>query len=78
MVEISDIVVTKSKTYVISDTKVKMLQMAANDVSRVDIAKKMKLSLRTVESHFDNVRKAFKCKSTVALVAILIRRGILK
>ena len=78
MVEISDIVVTKKKTYVISDTKVKMLQMAADDIPRAEIAKKMKLSVRTVEAHFDNVRKAFNCKSTAALIAILIRRNILK
>lgn len=74
----TDIVVRKAKTLVISDAQLKMLQMAADDVPRTEIAKKLKLSVRTIEAHFDKIRTAFGCKSTTGLITTLMRKNVLK
>ncbi len=55
-----------------------MLQYAANDWSRVDIAAAFGVSVRTVEGYFDMVRKGLGKKSFAAALVELYRKKIIK
>lgn len=63
---------------VIPAKTVGMLQYAADDWSRVDIAEKVGLSVRTVEAHFDSVRRSLGKKTFSAALVELYRKKIIK
>ena len=62
----------------ISGYTIAMLQYAADDWSRLEIANEFEISIRTVEAHFDKVRKIFGKKSFAATLAELYRQKIIK
>lgn len=55
-----------------------MLQMAAYDWPRVEIAKYYELSVRTVEAHFDRVRKACGKRTFAGLLVELKRNNVIQ
>ena len=73
-----DIIVKSRASLVINDRHVRMFQMIADDTPRSEIAKKLKLSIRTLEADLDKVRNGLGCKNTAAAIAILFRKGIIK
>lgn len=68
----------KEVTIIIPAKKVAMLQMAANDMSRKEIANETGISVRTVEAAFDSVRKALAKKTFPATLVELVRKNIIK
>jgi DNA-binding CsgD family transcriptional regulator len=74
----ANIIIQAPKDVVITEQKIKIAQLVADDVHRKDIAKKMKLSIRTIEAHLDSMRYLLGVKSTPALIASLFRRNVLK
>lgn len=78
MSDYANVLVKTKKDVVITSQKIAIAQMIANDISRKDIAKKMKLSIRTVEMHVDSMRYLLGCDTTPALIAVLFRKGLIK
>lgn len=73
-----ELIVQTSSTFVIGKPHIKMVQMAANDIPREKIAESLNISVRTVESHFDKIRKVLGCKTMGGLIAIFFRKNLIK
>lgn len=73
-----EIVVLKSKQFVLDERDAAMLQMAADDWTRKGIAEYHGISVRTVEARFDMVRRQLGKKSFAAALVELYRQKIIK
>lgn len=73
-----NLVIKTKKTIFITEDKIKIAQMVADDVSRKEIASKTKRSVRTIEAHIDSMRLALGIQSTPALIAYLMRKKFIK
>lgn len=71
------ILITEQQT-IVSERDIKMVQMAADDFTRGEIATEFELSQRTVESIFDKLKAAGECKSMPALIALFFRKKLIK
>ncbi len=65
---------TTQKT--LTDREVEVLQMICNELSSKQIAKKLFLSVRTIETHRKNMIRKTGSKSLVALIKYAYRNGI--
>tara|TARA_R110000868_G_scaffold148180_1_gene369907 strand:- start:412 stop:648 length:237 start_codon:yes stop_codon:yes gene_type:complete len=74
----ANIIIQSPKDVVITEQKIKIAQMVADGIDRKSIAKKTKLSIRTIEAHIDSMRKILACESTPALIAVLFRKNLIK
>lgn len=52
--------------------------MLADDLTRIDIAKKLGISIRTLEGRLDKMRLAFDCNKEAGLVALFFRINLIK
>lgn len=73
-----DVVVKTKKTILISEQRITIAQMIADDYCRKDIAKHFKVSVRTIETHCNLMRRALGCQSITAMVVSLFRKGLIK
>lgn len=73
-----DIVVKTKKTILISEQRIIIAQMIADDYCRKDIAEHFKVSVRTIETHCNLMRTALGCQSIAATIASLMRKGLIK
>lgn len=73
-----ELIVETTTTFVIGKSHIEMVQMAANDIPREKIAETLDISVRTVESHFDKIRKVMKCKTMGGLIAVFFRKNLIK
>lgn len=73
----------KVKNFYISDEikftarQVDCIELLHNGLSIEDIAKKLFIAERTVETHIQNAKNALKCKKREDLIRILIQEGII-
>jgi FixJ family two-component response regulator len=73
-----EILVVNDAFFVLPERDAAMLQMAANDWARKDIAEKFGISVRTVEARFDMVRRQLGKKSFGAVLVELLRQKVIK
>ena len=74
----ANIIIQAPKDVVITEQKIKIAQMVADGIDRKSIAKKTKLSIRTIEAHIDSMRKILACETTPSLIAVLFRKNLIK
>jgi DNA-binding CsgD family transcriptional regulator len=73
-----DAVILKKNTVVISQKEIIIVQMLADGNRTADIAKKLKLSVRTIEANLDSLRNKFDAKTLPQLVAIFLKNQFIK
>jgi DNA-binding CsgD family transcriptional regulator len=73
-----DAVILKKNTVVISQREIIIVQLLADGNRTADIAKKMKLSVRTMEANLDGLRNKFDAKTLPQLVAIFLKNQFIK
>lgn len=73
-----EVIVERKDTVIVSQRNVDMVMAYSNGHSMAAIAKKQKLSKRTIESVFNKLRAEFGCKNLPHLVATFIRKGLIK
>lgn len=61
----------------LTDREIQILRMLANELSTKEIAEKLNLSSRTVDSHRENIKKKLNVTSMVSLVKAAIKHGYL-
>jgi len=66
------------KKIIISNKKVTLLQMMANDINRKVIAHHLNITNKTIDFHLSYMKKQLGCGSVYALLALMFRKGILK
>ena len=59
----------------LTDREIQVLRMLANELSAKEIADKLNLSVRTVETHRENIKKKFNVTSMISLVKLAIKYG---
>jgi two-component system vancomycin resistance associated response regulator VraR len=62
----------------ISETEITMIELFSHGYSADDVAKKIFLSRRTVETYLSRLRFVFNCRNTTELVAEFIRKKLIK
>lgn len=72
------IIVKSANIALVSEVQLKLVQLAADDMPRKDIAKELNLSPRTVEMYYDKIRHKFDCNTMPGLVALFFRNGLIK
>lgn len=72
------VIVIDKTSLVITKHQQNMLQLAANDVPRKEIAKNVFLSVRTVEAHFSKMAEKFNKKTTAGLIAEALRLKLIE
>lgn len=75
---ITDKVILKYELEKVTPGEISLVEMLANDYSRMEIAEKMQVSIRTVEFYFFNLRKRFGCRKEAALVTIFFRAKLIR
>lgn len=73
-----DIVIVGKKTILMPKEKADIVEMLSNDLSRDEIGKKLGMSKKTVDSRCEWIRKTLGCKSMNAVIAIFLRKGLIK
>jgi DNA-binding NarL/FixJ family response regulator len=66
------------KKIIISNKKVKILQMLVDDINRKIIADKLNITISAVDASIQFMKKKVNCESVYALIGIMFREGILK
>jgi len=61
----------------LTDREIQILRMLANELSAKEIADKLNLSVRTVETHRENIKKKFNVNSMISLVKLAIKYGFI-
>jgi len=69
---------TTPKSPILSSREKEILKLIAEENTNQDIAKKLFLSLRTVQNHRFNLQQKLNVNSPVALIKIAIQMGILE
>lgn len=59
------------------DSDIQLVQLVGNDLTRNQIAVKLKLSPRTIEAKIDILRHSFNCRSVVGLVMLFKRNNLI-
>lgn len=62
----------------LTDREIQVLRMLANELSAKEIADKLNLSVRTVETHRENIKKKFNVTSMISLVKLAIKYGYIE
>lgn len=78
MNEQKKIIVKSDNIALVSETQLRLVQLAADDIPRKDIAKELNLSPRTIEMYYDKIRHKFDCNTIPGLVALFFRNGLIK
>lgn len=73
-----EIIVKKKNMVILTGRRVELAQLMADDWSTSEIAAKYKVSTRTIEGHRDAMRKALGCAHVPAMIAVLMRKGLIK
>ncbi len=68
----------KDKSSYLTSREKQILKLIAEEVSNNDIAEKLFISVRTVETHRKNMMQKLNLDSTVALIKYAIHEGIIK
>ena len=68
----------KAKQALLTKREKEVLTLFAEGYSNIDIADKLYISVRTVESHKNHIMQKFELKSVVDLVKFAIKNGIIK
>lgn len=76
--QVNELVVLKSTQLTIKEEDAALVQMAADGLSRIEMAKKTKKSKRTIESRFEAMKDVVDAKSLSHLTAIFFRKGFIK
>jgi len=66
------------KEVIISNKKVKILQMMVDDINRKTIACDLNITNKTIDAHLKFMKKKVNCESVYALIGIMFRQGIIK
>ena len=61
-----------------AENKIEIIQGIANGVSVKNIAKELNISTRTIEKYLEQLRFEYKATATCHLVAIFLRKKIIK
>lgn len=59
----------------LTDREIQILKMLANELSAKEIADKLNVSVRTIDTHRENIKKKFNVNSMVSLVKQAIKYG---
>jgi len=59
-------------------TDISIVQMLADDLTPKEIAGKIFLSVRTVETRIFKLRQTFECRSVRGLIVLFFREGLIK
>lgn len=62
----------------LSDREIEILKLVTNGFSNKDIAEKLFLSTRTIESHKNHIMKKLNIKTTIDLVKYSVKKGIIE
>ncbi|WP_461788989.1 response regulator transcription factor [Pedobacter sp.] len=63
--------------YVLSTRELEIIQLITEEYSNEEIAKKLAISKRTVETHRKNIFKKTKVKSVVGLVMLAVKNNLI-
>ncbi|WP_113638209.1 response regulator transcription factor [Nubsella zeaxanthinifaciens] len=63
--------------YVLSTRELEIIQLITEEYSNEEIAKKLEISKRTVETHRKNIFKKTKVKSVVGLVMLAVKNNLI-
>ncbi|MGE6218276.1 response regulator transcription factor [Nubsella zeaxanthinifaciens] len=63
--------------YVLSTRELEIIQLITEEYSNEEIAKKLEISKRTVETHRNNIFKKTKVKSVVGLVMLAVKNNLI-
>lgn len=74
----NDVAENEDKSKELSSREFEILRLFAEGHSNQDIASKLFISIRTVESHKNHIMQKLELKSTVDLVKFAIRNGIIE
>jgi DNA-binding NarL/FixJ family response regulator len=73
-----EVVVQHDNTVIVSERNVDIIKDYSNGIVLSKIAKKNKLSVRSVEAIIAKLKSEFKCKNITHLVATFLRKGLIK
>ncbi len=62
----------------LSDREIQVLRMLVNELSTKEIAEKLNISIRTVDSHRENIKKKLQVNSMISLVKAAIKYGFVE
>ncbi len=68
---------TLNPVYVLSTRELEIIQLITEEYSNEEIAKKLAISKRTVETHRKNIFKKTKVKSVVGLVMLAVKNNLI-
>jgi DNA-binding NarL/FixJ family response regulator len=74
----NEVVVLDSRTIVVSNRDVLIVELYSNGVSTVDIAAQLGVSPRTIEAAVARMKIRFNCNSLIHLVSDFLRKGLIK
>jgi DNA-binding NarL/FixJ family response regulator len=74
---ITDALAIRGPLYKLTDRQVEVLKLVAEGLRTRDIAKRLKLSVKTVESHRGEIMKRLGIHDVVSLVRYAIRVGLI-
>jgi DNA-binding CsgD family transcriptional regulator len=63
--------------YLLSNRELEIIQLIAEEYSNEEIALKLDISKRTVETHRKNIFKKTKVKSVVGLVMLAVKNNLI-
>jgi DNA-binding CsgD family transcriptional regulator len=73
-----DAVIKQKDTVVVTQRNVDIISQYSNGIHISSIAKKHKLSVRSVEAVIAKLKDEFNCKSLPHLIATFFRKGLIK
>lgn len=71
-------VITTNSQVIISERDVKIVQLYSDGFKAYQIAKRLKISSRTVEAVLNKLRDKYKAKTVTHLVAVFLRNNLIK
>lgn len=72
------VLIKTGSNIILKQSQIALVQMAADGLNRKQIADKLGVSIRTIEMHFDNIRRTTGSTDIVSLVAFMFRAGVVK
>lgn len=73
-----EVVLARKGSVIVSERNVKIVEMYSFGEPTKNIAKKHKISVRTVEAVIVKLKNEFHCKSLTHLIATFLRNGTIK
>jgi len=69
--------ILKNPFSTLSKREIEIVRLIAQEFSNIDIAERLKISKRTVETHRKNIFRKIKVKSVIGLVLLALKNKVI-